>query len=65
MVCPHCKYEHGYNYEQGKDIEGDKGEFYDHVIEMKREDKCSYTRNEEKAYLHACPSCGIAFIAVN
>lgn len=28
MICPHCKYEHGWNNEEEKDIIGKKNVFY-------------------------------------
>ena len=62
MICPHCKYEHGWRNEQDINIIGDKGGFYQHPVEVKRREPWSEI---EMAEVYACPSCGILFIDVN
>lgn len=59
MICPHCKYEHGWNYEKEENVIGNSGTFFMLPIEMTKKDPWEEI---EREYLYACPSCGISFI---
>lgn len=62
MICPHCEYEHGCNYDLDKEIKGDKGTFYELPIEMTKRD--AWESETEIRILYACPSCGKTFIDI-
>lgn len=60
MVCPHCKYENGWNDELEKQINGEKGKFYKSILPMQK--KTWY--DDEQRTLYACPACGKTFINI-
>ena len=68
MICPACKYEYQWKWNQTKEerdalpSEGDF--FYMDKKRMRRDQTDSPFQLHEKADLYACPKCGVAFIAV-
>ena len=62
MICPHCEYEHGWNYEREENVIGKKELFYTLPVEMKRTH--TYGSVTEREIIYACPSCGKTFIEV-
>lgn len=62
MICPHCKYENGWNDELERVVKGDKGRFYVLPIEMTKRDV--WESETIRSDLYACPNCKIAFINI-
>lgn len=63
MICPHCGYKAGWNYDITDATVGEKGEFYSidaHV--MTRRDPNAYHTKKEETTLYGCPVCKKAFI---
>jgi uncharacterized C2H2 Zn-finger protein len=61
MKCPHCEYQDHAIDDNGKSVEGDKGEFYIMPVKMKRPPAW----DDEEEELRACPKCGKTFIWVS
>lgn len=61
MKCPHCNYQHGYDYEAKKDIRGLEGEFFSLSVDMRQ--TMEHINYRERT-LYACPKCGKTFIEV-
>lgn len=57
MKCPHCGYEHGWNNEDLKEVEGEEGSFWH--LDGHQVSRDTY---ESKRSIWACPRCGICFI---
>lgn len=58
MTCPHCDYKDGHLGDDGKWIEGEKGEFYTLAIEFTRGNKY----DGDRVNCFACPKCRKTFV---
>ena len=59
MICPHCKYEHGWSGELLKGVTGDEGDFYKLPITLERD---GIYHGDERVGLYGCPNCKKTFI---
>ena len=67
MVCPHCNYKHGSEWEDGvSDVvshQGEHGDFYSLLNEITMiRDADSYHATLEYAFVYGCPSCKKLFM---
>lgn len=63
MICPNCKYAHGYDWNESDEyvgVVGKEGDFYDTAIKMER--TRAYA-DPEQISSYGCPACKIVFIA--
>ena len=59
MVCPHCRYEHGWNGDKLDDVKGAKGNFFrfSHYLIEKLD-----TWPEIIKFIYGCTSCNKLFM---
>ena len=71
MICPNCKYEHGYtdrydennNYIETEEVSGDCGVFFE--MENKAERDIGGYTQPKRERVFGCPKCGVMFINVD